>query len=134
MRFEAQREHSAWLGTLRYVQSVYRTVLALSDGGPTVIRVGHIFDWPVPVCGHRRWAHLWSDTGDRQELDAFAARLGLKAAWLQIDTEAKRVPELRYHYDIVPTKHRLAVQMGAALTDELEYWREKAKGGSLSHC
>jgi hypothetical protein len=52
----------------------------------------------------KQWSHMVSTTG-RDELDAFAAQIGLKLDWFQSDSFA--------HYDIVPSKRRLAVAHGA---------------------
>jgi hypothetical protein len=64
-----------------------------------------------------RWTgggHLQADTPD--ELEAFAARLGLAPAWLQ--TRAGR-PE-RAHYDLSAAARRRALELGAVG----ETWRE----------
>lgn len=50
-----------------------------------------------------RWSHLWADT--LEELEAFAAKLGLNPKWLQATS--------MYHYDLVETKRQLALQLGA---------------------
>ncbi len=94
----------------------------------TMIRVGYLFDWPA--LGHKRWAHLWDDEGDREALVAFAVGLGLKPGWLQV--QRRRYPEIVYHFDLVPSKHRLAIQRGAVLTNELDYWRGKVANGQTS--
>jgi hypothetical protein len=51
------------------------------------------------------WAHLTADT--REELHAFAARLGLRRAWFQDD-------KVLWHYDITPGKRVQAVHLGAS--------------------
>lgn len=48
----------------------------------------------------RMWCHLVADTDD--ELEQFAVRLGLAVRWKQ-----------RGHYDIVESKRKLAVRLGA---------------------
>lgn len=50
-----------------------------------------------------RWSHLWADT--LEELEEFAAKLGLNPKWLQADSA--------YHYDVVETKRKLALKLGA---------------------
>lgn len=50
-----------------------------------------------------RWSHLWADT--LEELEDFAQKLGLNPKWLQADSA--------YHYDVVETKRRLAISIGA---------------------
>lgn len=63
-----------------------------------------------------RWCHMLSDTNDRQELEAFARRLGLKPSWLDWHG---MVP----HYDLRPSKRALAVELGA---QEIS-WREMGR-------
>lgn len=52
-----------------------------------------------------RWSHLTADT--REQLDAFAARLGLRPAWIQ-----KAGTPLE-HYDVTESKRQLAIRLGA---------------------
>ena len=54
------------------------------------------------------WSHLWCDSGEEEQLHAFAARLGMKKAWFQ---DKPGFP----HYDLVPRRQALAVSMGANL-------------------
>lgn len=82
------------------------------------IYVDPIFEW-TPVAGHTRWAHMGTD--DRSEagieaLHAFAARLGLRRSWYQNKPHHK-------HYDLTPSKRRLAVQLGAIELTQREYVR-----------
>jgi hypothetical protein len=51
-----------------------------------------------------RWSHLIAD--DRDELHAFAARLGLKRAWFQDH-------EYRWHYDVTDSVRVRAIALGA---------------------
>jgi hypothetical protein len=51
------------------------------------------------------WSHLTADTED--ELHAFAASIGLKRAW------AQRMGTMFFHYDVIPSKRRMAVSRGA---------------------
>lgn len=56
---------------------------------------------------HKQWCHMVSDESEA-ELHAFAARLGLKRAWAQLRPHASAA-----HYDLVPAKRSLAVNLGA---------------------
>lgn len=53
---------------------------------------------------HTVWAHMTADT--REELHAFADRLGLRRAWFQDHP-------VRWHYDITAPKHTAALRLGA---------------------
>jgi len=63
---------------------------------------------------HTHWCHLIAD--QREELHAFASRLGLRRAWFQDD------PVL-WHYDITPGKRAHAVRLGARQVDYREIGR-----------
>lgn len=52
------------------------------------------------------WSHLTADT--REELHAFAAKLGLKRSWFQ----EPDIPGL-WHYDVTETKRQQAIRLGA---------------------
>lgn len=53
-----------------------------------------------------KWCHLIGDT--EKELHYFALMIGLELRWFQSP------PKVKYpHYDIVETKRKLAVQLGA---------------------
>jgi hypothetical protein len=56
-----------------------------------------------------RWSHLTADT--RDELHAFAARLGSRREWFQDKGDG------RWHYDVVDTKRTLAIDLGAVPID-----------------
>lgn len=64
--------------------------------------------------GHQ-WCHLWADT--REELDAFAAGIGMTAHWWR--------PSPRWmpsgHYDLTPGKRNAAIAAGAVVTN-LRAW------------
>jgi len=61
---------------------------------------------PAKVAGIvARWSHLTADA--RAELDAFAARLGLRAQWIQHPGSCLE------HYDLTDSKRRLALRLGA---------------------
>lgn len=80
---------------------------------------GH--DWPegmIAPAARRfgtNWAHMTTD-GTADELHAFAVRLGLRRSWCSDITQ----PDVDVlHYDLVPSKRRLAIRHGAVpLTDE----------------
>lgn len=66
-------------------------------------------EMPFP-CGDRLAAdRVVADLLALEELHAFAARLGLRRRWFQ----NKRLP----HYDLAPSKRRLAVSLGAIELD-----------------
>ena len=56
-----------------------------------------------------KWAHLTADT--REELHAFAARIGLRRAWFQ------HAHDYRWHYDVTPGKRAAALRAGAQSID-----------------
>jgi hypothetical protein len=60
-----------------------------------------------------RWCHLVTD-GNLEELHEFATRLGQRRTWFQ--TEG--CP----HYDLVPSKRALAVQLGAVEVDHRRFF------------
>jgi len=65
----------------------------------------------MPTTPSKKWpfrasCHLYAD--DEEELHRFARRLGLKRSWFQ----SKKATGLA-HYDLVDTKRRLAVKLGA---------------------
>lgn len=65
-----------------------------------------------------RWSHLTADTED--ELHEFAERLGLKREWFQTCRKWCGVPGdpcVHWHYDVVQTKRRQAIKLGALAID-----------------
>jgi hypothetical protein len=54
--------------------------------------------------------HLWADT--REELIAFAIRIGVNPKWIQEPPKASWV-----HFDIAQSKRTLALSLGAVATD-----------------
>ena len=64
------------------------------------------------------WSHLMADTSD--ELHEFAARLGMRRAWVQHPGKPLE------HYDLTEPKRQMALRLGAA---PIEYGRE---GGMLT--
>lgn len=59
---------------------------------------------PHLLGGQARWCHMTADT--REELHAFAAKLGLKRGWFQDD-------EPFWHYDVVTRVRIEALRLGA---------------------
>lgn len=59
-----------------------------------------------------RWSHLFTD-GPENELDTFAASIGLKYEWGQ----HRGVPG-RFHYDVIPSKRARAIRAGAIEVDD----------------
>lgn len=67
---------------------------------------------------NKQWCHLVADTVD--ELNAFAARLGLRPEWFQRKT-------LYPHYDITTTVRERALKLGAVAAEK-EMVVSRAKG------
>ena len=61
--------------------------------------------------------HMWTD-GEIEELHQFAERIGMRRAWFQ------KHPTLP-HYDLTPSRRRLAVQNGATQVVLLDYMRQR---------
>jgi hypothetical protein len=72
-----------------------------------MILVDGVQEHVAPGLRYKRWSHLVSTIGE-SELHAFAARLGLRREWGQLRPRASAA-----HYDVVPTKRALALQLGA---------------------
>lgn len=68
------------------------------------------------------FCHLWSDTMDVDELNVFAARLGLKLSWLQC-SHGLRCKDF-WHYDISKGKRALALRLGAVNKPLMEWLAE----------
>lgn len=66
----------------------------------------------------RQSCHLTADTPG--ELHVFAARLGLKRAWVQHEGR------MTVHYDLTPSKRRVAVILGAIETSSRDEARRIA--------
>ncbi|MFG1608356.1 DUF4031 domain-containing protein [Actinoplanes sp. NPDC049265] len=67
-----------------------------------------------------RWSHLTADTPT--ELNAFAARLGLRRAWFQARCRYASCPApdgvcVHYHYDVVDSMRTRALAAGAVSID-----------------
>lgn len=60
-----------------------------------------------------RWSHLTADTVE--ELNEFAARIGLRPEWFQTCKRSchSRLPCTHWHYDVVDTKRDEAIRAGA---------------------
>ena len=79
------------------------------------VYVDALFEWPIEltenpqarrVAGYTggQWCHMWADT--LQELHAMADKVGMRRSWFQ---DRQTFP----HYDLTPSKRRLAVAYGA---------------------
>jgi hypothetical protein len=63
--------------------------------------------------GHRvESCHMMADT--EEELHLFAERLGMKRSWLHRD-----------HYDLVASKRKKAIELGAVECNDMESFRDK---------
>ncbi|GLH97128.1 DUF4031 domain-containing protein [Phytohabitans aurantiacus] len=62
-----------------------------------------------------RWSHLTADT--KEELHAFASRIGLRRAWFQDKADLGGGPGVHWHYDVTDTKRREALAAGAVPID-----------------
>src|SRR5689334_28958 len=82
-----------------------------------MIYVDTVRHYPSCNLPYKYWCHLATD-GDLEELHTFAAQLGLKRSWFQ-PSRSGRFP----HYDLVPSKRALALQLGAAAVDPIELIR-----------
>lgn len=67
------------------------------------------------------WCHMWHDTDDREALDAFALRIGLKKEWAQLGGGGRF-----YHYDLRPRFHKKALRAGA-IEITLQAWLRSKK-------
>ena len=67
------------------------------------VYVDQVFDCPGPR-GYSRWCHMVADTID--ELHEMADKIGHKRSWFQ---DKPRFA----HYDLTPSRRRLAVKYGA---------------------
>ncbi len=77
-----------------------------------MVYVDEIMEWPLDFvapgarhCG-TKWCNMTADTDE--ELHEMAAKIGLKREWHQCPPKASHS-----HYDLVPSKRRLALKMGA---------------------
>ena len=71
-----------------------------------------------------RWSHLTADTPE--ELQAFAARIGLRRAWFQARCRYATCPApdgvcVHYHYDVVDTVRTRAIHAGALSIDVRDF-------------
>lgn len=82
--------------------------------------------YPSSPLGARQWCHMATD-GPIEELHAFAARIGMKISWFQ--DKNPRLP----HYDLVESRRRRAVALGAVEVDGPELarrcWLPRVRGG-----
>lgn len=82
------------------------------------IYVDDLQEYPDKPFGHRQWCHMWTD-GDIEDLHEMARNLGLQYAWFQ--TQAATALD---HYDLVPSKRREALKMGAQKGSLLPHMRK----------
>lgn len=68
------------------------------------------------------WCHLWTD-GTDQQLDQFAAAIGLRKQWAHLSNGA--IVGRFYHYDLRPSKRALALQRGAVEMPLKEWVKSK---------
>jgi Protein of unknown function (DUF4031) len=67
-----------------------------------------------------RWSHLSADTKD--ELHAFAARIGLRRSWFQDKPNPfTGAPGVHWHDDVTDSKRRAALAAGAEPIDVREW-------------
>jgi hypothetical protein len=73
-----------------------------------------------------RWCHMWADTPeDIDELHAIAQKIGLRRAYFQ----ERRGPEYPHHerfphYDLIPSKRKLAILSGAKERPLIDWLRQ----------
>lgn len=88
------------------------------------VRVDCLKVWPTRyACFAKGSCHMFADTLD--ELHAFAGKLGMKRAWFQGHA-------LIPHYDLTPSRRKLALESGAVETTtkaELKLKRKQAADG-----
>jgi hypothetical protein len=70
-----------------------------------MIYVDELREYPTNL-KYKTWCHLWTDS-NIEELHNLALKIGLKRSWFQ---DKKRFP----HYDLVPSKRKLAIENGAS--------------------
>jgi hypothetical protein len=87
-----------------------------------MVYVDPLFEWPAELVSdpqarrltqkYGKWSHMFADT--EAELVAFGRKIGMRPQWLQKRGTSDA------HFDLVPTKRRLAVQLGAREITQLE--------------
>lgn len=69
------------------------------------------------------WCHMWTD-GEDEELDSFAGKLGLKKEWSHV---SHGMIGRFYHYDLRPSKKKIAIMHGAKQVRLRDYIKEIMK-------
>lgn len=69
--------------------------------------------YPNTTLRYAYWSHMATDQDDLTELHEFALKIGLKREWFQ---DHRSVP----HYDIVPSKRKKALALGAVAVSSSE--------------
>lgn len=81
------------------------------------IYVDSLFDSQETDWRRGEWCHMWCD-GNEQELHALAQRIGLQRDWFQ-DMNPRF-----HHYDLRPSKRKLALENGAFYKPLREWIKE----------
>lgn len=81
------------------------------------VYVDQIRHYPNCKWQWKYWSHMFADTSE--ELHAMAHRLGMQPEWFQ---EHRTNPNLS-HYDITPSKRRVAIRYGAVEEDTKQFIR-----------
>lgn len=99
-----------------------------------MIYVDELTDYGAAGWKAGQWCHMWSSDDNFEALDAFAVSIGLKVEWCQIS--AGHFHDF-YHYDLRPSKRKLALAKGA-VEYPLQQWikevleREKTESKAKS--
>jgi hypothetical protein len=67
---------------------------------------------------NHQWCHMWCEPGNEEELHKFALAIGMKIEWFQ---DKKNFP----HYDLIPSKRKKAIELGAIEIDLKQYLKQR---------